>query len=559
MRTGNHVLLEQLVADGFEYMFGLPGSEEEGFLDALSDYRYRLRYILAYHETIAVMAADGYARASGRPALVQVHSTPGLGNALGGAIWEAKKGHSPLVVIGGKAGIKYLSMDAHMAGEVVAMARPVTKWAEMVTHPASLLRMVRRAVKIATTPPKGPVYLCLPMDVLDEVADEEVIPTCIPSTRVTPDQQLIDQAAEFLARAEKPMIFVGDGVAHSEATPELTEVAELIGAEVWGAHMGDLAMSFAHPLFQGLTGRMFGTSSLPIYGKGDVNLICGTYVVPEVFPELGPIFARGAQVIHIDLDADYIGKNHPVTLGLLSDPKRTLAALAQSLRQRLTPSQKNTAATRTAAIQKSKGDKRAAEIANDRANRSTGRLTFAEFAEELAMALNAAQIHDPVVVDEALTCSPALTRYLVPTTPRHYFLPRGGCLGIGLPTAIGVKIACPTKTVIGVTGDGAAMEVIQSLATAARYGIGAKLIICNNRSYKVCVDNLNAYRGLHNVAVSRLQPESFDLSNPVLDFVKIAEGQGVPGYRVSTAAAVKTGIAALLNSPGPFLLEVEIV
>ena len=127
------------------------------------------------------------------------------------------------------------------------------------------------------------------------------------------------------------MIFVGDGVAYSDAQAELECVADLLGAEVWEADAGEVNMSYGHPSYQGATGHMFGSASLPIMRKGDVNLICGTYVLPEVFPELGDIFAPGARIIHIDLNAYEIAKNHPVDLGVVADPKLTLATLAQAL------------------------------------------------------------------------------------------------------------------------------------------------------------------------------------------------------------------------------------
>src|ERR1041385_8651068 len=137
-KTGRFAILEQFRADGFQYMFGNPGTVEQGFLDALGSYP-ELKYILTLQQTIAVLTADGYARATQQPTLVQIHSTPGLGNAIG-ALYQAKRGHSPLVVIGGDAGIKYQAMDAQMAGDLVAFAEPVTKWSTMVQEPSSLLR-----------------------------------------------------------------------------------------------------------------------------------------------------------------------------------------------------------------------------------------------------------------------------------------------------------------------------------------------------------------------------------------------------------------------------------
>src|SRR3984957_16840766 len=169
--NGHHAILRQFLADGMHLMFGNPGTVEQGFLDALTDFP-EFRYVLTLQESVAVMTADGYARATRRPALVQIHSTPGLGNAVG-ALYQAYRGHSPLVVIGGDAGIKYQPMDAQMAGDLVAMAKPVTKWSTMVMDGSSVLRVLRRATKIAGTPPMGPVYVCLPMDILDEPGGED--------------------------------------------------------------------------------------------------------------------------------------------------------------------------------------------------------------------------------------------------------------------------------------------------------------------------------------------------------------------------------------------------
>ena len=338
-KSGHEAVVEQLLADGFGYIFGNPGTSEEGLLDAI-ERRPELKYVLTLQETVAVLAADGYARATNRPTAVQIHSTPGLGNAIG-ALYQASRGHSPLVVFGGDAGIRYQAMDAQMAGDLVAMAKPVTKWSTMVQDPASVLRVLRRAIKIAATPPRGPVYVCLPVDVLDLPVSEEVHPTSIPSTRVVPDEQALARITALLAAAHKPMIFIGDGIAESEANEELTQVAVLLGAEVWGGDTGEVNMAFGHPLFQGMTGHMFGYESLPITRRGDVNLVCGTYMLPEVFPELGNIFAPGAKTIHIDLNAYEIAKNHTVDIGLVSDPKLTLGLLAERLRATMTPDQRN--------------------------------------------------------------------------------------------------------------------------------------------------------------------------------------------------------------------------
>ncbi len=183
-RTGRFALIEQLRADGIAYMFGNPGTVEQGFLDSLSGYPDPA-YIFALQESIAVGIADGYARATGKPALVQLHSGVGLGNGIG-MIYQAMRGHAPLVVIAGEAGVRYDAMDAQMAADLVGIAKPVTKWATRVIDPSSLLRVLRRAIKIASTRPMGPVFVALPMDVLDAPNDEPVVPTSIPVSRVAP-------------------------------------------------------------------------------------------------------------------------------------------------------------------------------------------------------------------------------------------------------------------------------------------------------------------------------------------------------------------------------------
>ena len=452
-QTGRFAIIEQFLADGMNHMFGNPGTVEQGFLDAVSDYP-KMKYILALQESVAVTMADGYARATQRPTVVQIHSTPGLGNAIG-ALFQAKRGHSPLVVIGGDAGIKYMGMDAQMAGDLVAFAAPVTKWSTMVMHPASLLRVLRRAVKIASTPPMGPVYVCLPADVLDAPSEEPVRPTSRLLTRVTPTASAVREAAEMLAAAQTPMIFAGDGVAYSGAQDELARVAELLGAEVWEADAGEVNMSYRHPLYQGMTGHMFGYQSRPITTRGDVNLVCGTYMLPEVFPELGGIFAPGARCIHVDLNTHEIAKNHPVDVGMLGDPRSALKALAEALEAALSDAQRQTPRQRLASLARVKEEKQARAREEDARLDGVVPLHMAPFARELVRRLP----EDAVIFDEALTSSPPLTHYLQPAVPGNYFLTRGGSLGVGLTGAIGAKLANPCSSTWTRSGRSAAWPV----------------------------------------------------------------------------------------------------
>lgn len=547
-KTGNEKIIQQFLADGINVMFGNPGTVEQGFIDCLRHYP-EMRYVLTLQESIATLMADGYARATQKPTLVQLHSSPGIGNAVG-ALYQAKRGHSPLVVIGGDAGVKYMNMDAQMANDLVAMMEPVTKYATIVLDSRSLLRTLRRAVKIATTPPMGPVYVCLPMDILDKINEEVVMPVSIPSTRTVPDPSLVSEIAHGLLGAEKPVIYAGDGVAYSGASEELTELATLLGASVYGVEFGDFIMDNSNPLYRGTTGHMFGSFSREITRQGDYNLIVGTYMMPEVFPELGEIYDPEATVVHIDLNAYEIAKNHRVDIGIVSDSKETLSLLIKRIKEIGSKEHRELAESRITSLRKTGEAKRKQEIQEDDRISKEGPVQMASFVRELARQLPA----DYTIFDEALTNSPPLTRYIPPKKPGDIYYTRGGSLGVGIPGAMGVKLAHPGKTVIGFTGDGGSMYTIQALWTAVRHNIDAKYVVCNNGAYKLLDLNIDHYwqeQGIEHHAF----PLPFDLSDPPLRLDRIAEALGVESVRVETFEQIKPGIEKMLHSRGPFLID----
>ena len=218
-----------------------------------------------------------------------------------------------------------------------------------------------------------------------------------------------------------------------------SRVAEALGAPVWEADAGEVNISYSHPLYQGMTGHMFGSASLPIMQRGDVNLVCGTYILPEVFPELGDIFGAGSKVIHIDLNAHEIAKNHPVDMGIVADPKLSLALLADALEEMMTVKQKDAARGRAAEFAQAKEARHRAALQADQAVRDGVPLKMSRFMEALVPQLPA----DTIIFDEALTSSPAVVRYWPPERTGQYFLTRGGSLGVGIPGAIGAKAGQP--------------------------------------------------------------------------------------------------------------------
>ncbi|MGV9252841.1 thiamine pyrophosphate-binding protein [Streptomyces sp. NPDC003697] len=527
-RPGKAAIYEQFAADGITWMFGNPGTVEQGFLDEGG--KTPLSYVLTLHESVAVGMADGYARAGRRPGLVQLHSSVGLGNGIG-MLYQARRGGSPLVVLVGEAGVRYDAMDAQMAADLVSMAQPVTKDVLRVTDPSSTLRLLRRAVKIAMTPPRGPVVLVVPADVLDQVTTEAAFATPIPQTRTAPARDLVDDAAGFLAGATRPLILMGDGVAASDAQEELTDVAELLQAPVWGVNSSEFNFDTTHPLYGGQLGHMFGKDSARVVADADAVLIVGTYVFPEVFPHLGSPFHPDAKIVHIDLDAYEIGKNHPVDLGLVSDPKLTLDALARTLGRHRRP---------------------AAPAAARPAPAPAGTL-MDDFARELA----AQAPLDLLVFDEALTAGGPLATHLPATAPGRFFQTRGGSLGVGIPGAMGAKLARPEATVVGFTGDGGSMYTFQALWTAARYHIDAKFVICNNQRYRLLDNNLEQYWSDLGIAPHPM-PDAFDLSRPPIDFAALAGALSVPGRRVERPEQVSRAVADMLAHDGPYLIDLAI-
>lgn len=527
-RTGKTALIEQFVADGITHMFGNPGTVEQGFLDALEDFD-EIEYVATLQETVAVGIADGYARATHRPGLVQLHSGVGLGNGIG-MLYQAKRGHAPLVVVAGESGVCYEAMDAQMAAGLVEMAAPVTKYATRVTDPRSLLRVIRRAVKIALTPPCGPVFVALPMDVLDAPNYEPVLPTVVPDTRTLPAPDLVNRAANLLAGSQRPLLLIGDGVATSRAEAEVARVADLLGADVWLVDSSEPNLSAGHPGYRGNTGHMFGPASAAAVRDADAVLVVGTYLFPEVFPELVSPFAEDARIVHIDLDAYEIAKNHPVDLGIVADPRLTLEALAAELRGRgARPAQRP--------------ERQNADIEDPS--------VFAAFLREVA-----GRVPDDVMVfDEALTASPLVSRYLAPTLPGHSFLTRGGSLGVGIPGAIGMKVACPDRTVLGFTGDGGSMYTYQALWTAARYDVGAKLVVCDNRKYELLNDNITQYWRERDIPAHDF-PCGFDLGRPEIDFVGLSKALGVPAVRVEKSEDVPAAVDRMFADDAPFLVDV---
>jgi len=542
------VLMEILRAAGVRYLFGNPGTTELPFLDALPD--SGLEYVLGLQEATAVAAADGYAQASGQVGVVNVHVAPGLANSLS-ILHNAARSKTPLLVTAGQQDTRFLMDEPILAGDLVRMAEQFTKWSYEIRRADEAPVALRRALQVALTPPTGPVFLSLPMDLMrPAVEDTGAGPTPI-AARSRPDPGALARAAELLASARTPIVIAGDGVARSGAVAELTALAELVGARVHGEPVyrrtnipGD------HALWRG---GLFPSPAAvrKALEECDVLLIAGANVFTWFLHTEGVPFPRGLRVIQIDDDPWEIGRSYPVSLGIAADPKTTLGELASALHGRMMEAEHKAAAARREKIGKARADVMARVGAAAQAEAERTPIGQAHLMHTLAGLLP----RDAVVVDESATSLPFVLRYVPFSTPGSFYGGKTGTLGWGMGAAIGVQLGSPGRKVVATIGDGSLMYAPQALWTAAHYRLPITYVVPNNSSYAILksgmlsLDLASAKRGIY---------PGMDLVEPTIDYVGLARSLGVRAERVEKPAGLRDVLASCLAHPGPTLVDVAI-
>jgi len=546
---GKQVLMESLIAHGVEYIFGNPGTTESPILDALLDYP-QLRYVVALHEAVALGAASYYAQASGRAAVVNVHVAPGLGNALG-MLYNALKARSPLLVTAGQQDTRLRLRGPVLGHDLVAMAAPLTKWSVQVERADEFAPIVHRALKIATDPPAGPVFVALPIDVMEQETDLGPLPPGRLYRAPAPDPAGIQAAAELLLGSRSPAIVVGD-----DATPAASLVAALaerLGAAVWceGIRMHQTLPS-GHPNFR--LGLPFDAVAIRRALEGaDVVLLVGGPFFEEVWFAPGSPLPPEARAIHVEASPDRLAHNLAVTVGVVAAPAAALSALASAVEAGASPAFREAAAHRNAALAALKSQDAQAQRARAAKRWDQTPISLPRLAAEIEAALPP----DAILVDESITAGPDLARTVRFERPGDYVGARGGGIGQALPGALGVKLAHPGRPVVAVSGDGSAMYSIQALWTAAHHDLAVVFVILNNREYRILKHNMDTYRQRFGAKPERGYP-NMDLVAPDLGFVDIARGLGVAGARVTAPGELRPALEKALALGRPFLLDVAI-
>jgi thiamine pyrophosphate-dependent acetolactate synthase large subunit-like protein len=541
--TGKRALLEQLIADGVRHIFGNPGTTEQGFMDVLQEYP-QIEFMLALHEGVAMSMADTYARLTGRPAFVEVHIAPGLGNALG-MMHNARIGKTPMVIYAGQSPSNILLQEPHLSGPLVEMARPIAKWSAQIEHAHDIPRALRRAFKIAAEPPQGPVFLALPMDVLDAEAEVDITPTTYTNWRARPDAAGLAAVADMLVSARRPMFMVGDSVALAEAQSEVVAVADLLGAPIFECYASEFNVPATHPLNLGSVDFVSPKAIRSTLAECDVLFVVGAPVFQLIFPEPdNPVLGPETKLVQLDNYTHEIGKNVRPDIALLGDPKAGLAELAELIRERQTGAVQERAVERRAAATAWVAGVNESYWTRARQGWDSAPITGARLMHEIKQALP----DNGLVFSESVTNSKHIEMAIAPEQPGQLVKVRG------LPGALGAALARPDRKVVGVASDGAAMYSITALWTAAHHRIPVTYVMLSNRAYRILKLNMLEYLG---GAARGREFVAMDLTDPDLRFDRMAEAMGVPSTRVERPEDLAPVLRdAMAHQGGPFLVDV---
>jgi benzoylformate decarboxylase len=548
--TGAEAMFEMLVQAGVRHIFGNPGTTELPLMDLFAA-RAEIGYILALHEDSAVGIAIGYAEATGRPAVVNLHTAPGLAHGLGN-LYNAKRAGTPLIVTAGQQDTRAMIEEPLLYGNMIEVVRQYTKWAWEVRHAAEIPVAFARALKIAQTPPTGPVFLSLPVNAMEERADMNLPRvTDVATSRPGPDSRSILSAATLLGSSANPIIIAGDGCARAGAVADVVQLAELVAARVYTEPLNSL-MDFptGHPLFGG---PLFPNAkqTLSQLAGADVILVIGANILTPLVHTGEPMLPADARLIQIDIDEHELGKNYPAEVAIWSDPQKAVRQLIESFSTQFAAEMSRRLEARRGMI--------AARIAEGRAKFAEGSLAGPGDAAMspgfVAREMRAVSAPDAIMVDESVTSTAFVRTFFELKDPGTYFYAKGGSLGLGVPEAVGVKLAHPDRQVLCAVGDGSALYSIQALWTAAHYRLAVVFVIFNNSSYMILKGGLMAMKG---ASAARGVFPGMDITDPEVDFVRLAESMGVPGQKVSRAAELRPALEWALGSGGPAVLDVAI-
>jgi acetolactate synthase I/II/III large subunit len=525
--TGSQVLCRALLEEGVDLLFGYPGGAIMPFYHALPKYP-GLRHVLVRHEQAAAHAADGYARASGRPGVCVATSGPGATNLVTG-IATAQMDNTPLVAITGQVSRAMIGRDAFQETDIIGITQPITKHSRLVEDVEELADAVHEVFAVAREGRPGPVLLDVPKDVQNQKIEYAGTERPRAERREglvgRPTPMALVEAARLIGGAERPLIMAGHGIILSDAYDELRTLAERTGIPVITTLLGISAFPESHPLHLGMPGMHGEVHVNRAIQQADLIIGVGLRFDDRVTGNLAA-FARGAKVIHIELDASEIGKNVPVSVGLVGDARGILRELLAAIEPRDCGAWRGEIAS----------------FVRPRFDSFRGGLS----PEGILGALEAASAGRCTVVSDVgqhQMWVAKLFRYQRPNT--HITSGGLGTMGFAVPAAMGVVLARPDEPVWAISGDGGFQMNMQEIATMVQERIPVKMAIFNNGYLGMVRQWQQFFHGRRYSATPIWSP----------DYVRLAQAYGIPGWRVERGEQVDDVLRAALDHDGPALIE----
>jgi benzoylformate decarboxylase len=510
---------------GMTTIFGNPGSTE---LPMLADFPDDFRYVLGLQEAVAVGMADGYAQASGLVTHVNLHTAPGLGNAMG-AIFNAQANKSPLLVTAGQQVRAQITLQANLTNkDATRVPHPYVKWSHEPARAQDVVPALARALHIAGLPPSGPAFVSLPMDDWTQDVDEVMTPPVLDRTvsgRAGADPEAVRALARRLEEASSPALVAGPDIDASGAWDAAIQLAERQKLPVWATPApggGRIGFPESHPNFRGLLAPAIGPVG-QMLEPYDLVLVVGSSVFPYYPYIAGAPLPDGTSLVAITNDPDEAARA-PMGDALVADVRLTLEALIAEVGE----------TSREAP--EPLGDTQPAEVEDV--------LTGANVHDVLSSLMP----DDGIAVVESPSSTMALRTRLRLSKPGSYYFSSAGGLGFGLAASIGVQLAQPERQVVCVLGEGSAQYAITGFWTAAAYKVPVKFLILNNSEYAI----LKWFAGMEQVSGA----PGLDL--PALDVAAVAQGYGVPSARVGSRDELHAALSDALHSDGPRLVEVKV-
>ncbi|WP_396171013.1 biosynthetic-type acetolactate synthase large subunit [Flavobacterium sp.] len=537
--SGSLAVIDALLSEKVDTLFGYPGGAIMPIYDALYDYKDKINHILVRHEQGAIHAAQGYARVSGKTGVVFATSGPGATNLVTG-LADAMIDSTPLVCITGQVFAHLLGTDAFQETDIINITTPITKWNYQITDATEIPEILAKAFFIAKTGRPGPVLIDITKNAQLQIFDYKGYRPCIHirSYRAEPiiRNEYIEKAAAIINQAKKPFVVFGQGVLLGTAEKEFIEFIEKGGFPTAWTIMGMSAIPTDHPLGVGMVGMHGNYAPNFLTNECDVLIAVGMRFDDRVTGRLDK-YAKQAQIIHLDIDPSEIEKNVPVAVPVWGNCKQTLPLLTALIEEKKHPEWFKEFEIRN--------KKEYTTLIDKELHPAEGELTMGEVLQVLNELTNG----DAVIVTDVGQHQMVACRYAKQNKSRSNITSGGlGTMGYALPAAIGAKYGAPERQVVAIMGDGGAQMNIQEFGTIMQFKPNVKIIILNNRF-------LGMVRQWQELFHEKRYSFT-DIQSP--DFVQVAKGYRIDGKQISKREELRSSLKEMLDHPSSFLLEVAV-